>query len=157
ATENGASLMRRSIKREYVLVVAIIGLAMSLTLPSPPRALAAAGGAGSSVSGGFTTQVTKDQVTARVEVTPARPGENMIMISFTDAQGNSMALEELRIFLSLPAASLDGIEKVGEAMSPGMYHFMSSEMIIPGEWAVRIDAYVDAFDKRILRTNITIQ
>ena len=157
AAEGGVQSLQKSIKGEYVLIVLIIGFAMSLTLPSPPRALAAVTGVQGGASGGFTTEATKGDVTAKVEVTPARPGENMIMIRFQDAQGNPVALQEARIFLSLPAASLDGIEKVGEVMSPGMYHFMSGEMIIPGEWAVRIDAYVDDFDKRILRTNLTIQ
>jgi len=157
AADDGVKSLRQSIKGEYVIIVLVIGLAMSLTLPSPPRALVASAGDQTSMAGGFSTEVTKDDVTATVDVTPARPGENMIMINIEDAQGNPLALQELRIFLSLPAASLDGIEKVGEAMSPGMYHFTSGEMIIPGEWVVRIDAYVDDFDKRILRTNITIQ
>jgi copper transport protein len=157
ATDGGVESLRQSIKGEYVIIVLIIGLAMSLTLPSPPRAMVAGAGGQTSMAGGFSTEVTKGDLTAKVDVTPARPGENMIMIAFKDGQGNPLALQELRIFLSLPAASLEGIEKVGEAMSPGMYHFMSGEMIIPGEWAVRIDAYVDDFDKRILKTNITIQ
>ena len=157
AEEGGVQALRQSIKGEYVLIVLILGVAMSLTLPSPPRALAAVGGAQAGAADGFTTEVTKGDVTAKVDVTPARPGENMIMIRFQDAEGNPISLAEARIFLSLPAASLDGIEKIGEAMSPGMYHFMSGEMIIPGEWALRIDAYIDDFDKRILQTSLTIR
>jgi copper transport protein len=154
ATDNGA--LAKTIRAEYFLILVIMGIAVSLTLPSPPRALAA-GGATQTASGGFTTEATNGDVTAKVEVTPARPGENMIMLSFQDPQGNPIAMEKVRIFLALPAASLDGIEKEGEAMAPGMYHFMAGEMILPGEWEIRIDAYVDDFDKRIIRTKVPIK
>ena len=157
AGADGAATLQRSIQGEYVLMLLILGMAVTLTLPSPPRALAAAGGMQAASGGGFTTEAVRGDLTAKIEVTPASPGENMLMISFEDAQGNAMEMAEVRIFLALPAASLDGIEKEGEAMQPGMYHFMSNEMILPGEWELRIDAYVDDFDKRILRTNLTIQ
>ena len=155
ATDNGA--LAKSIRGEYLLILVIMAIAVSLTLPSPPRALAAGGGAQAAAAGGFTAEATNGDVTAKIEVTPARPGENMIMLSFQDAQGSPIAMQQVRIFLALPAASLDGIEKEGEAMSPGSYHFMAGEMILPGEWELRIDAYVDDFDKRIIRTKIPIK
>jgi hypothetical protein len=40
---------------------------------------------------------------------------------------------------------------------PGMYHFMFDQLIIPGEWDARIDAFVDDFDKQIFRTTVPIK
>ena len=154
ATDSGA--LAKSIRGEYLLIVVIMALAVSLTLPSPPRALVA-GGTQAMAGDGFTAAASNGNVTAKIEVTPARPGENMIMLSFQDPQGEPMPMSEVRIFLALPAASLDGIEKEGEAMAPGSYHFMAGEMILPGDWELRIDAYVDDFDKRIIRTTIPIK
>lgn len=157
AGADGAKSMGSSIRFEYALIVLILGLAVSLTLPSPPRALAAGGSMAEASGSGFTAEVARDDLVATVEVTPAKPGENMIMISFADPSGSEFPIQEVNIFLALPSASLDGIEKSAEAMGPSMYHITASEMIIPGTWELRIDAFVDDFDKRILRTQLEIR
>lgn len=157
AAPEGAASIGRSIRFEYGLMVLILGLAVSLTLPSPPRALAAGGAMADASGSGFTAEVARGDLVATVEVTPAKPGENMIMISFADPTGQDFAIQEVNIFLALPSASLDGIEKSAEAMGPSMYHITASEMIIPGTWELRIDAFVDDFDKRILRTQLEIR
>ena len=151
-----AATLARSIGAEYVWMLLIMAAAVSLTLPSPPRALLASGGVTVAATG-FTTQASKSGVNVSVEVTPARTGENMIMLKFSDANGEAMALSSVRIALSLPSASLEGVEREGEAMMPGSYHFMLNELIIPGEWEIRIDAFVDDFDKKILRVTVPIQ
>jgi len=157
ADKGAAETLRKSIRGEYVLMLLIMAAAVSLTLPSPPRALAALGNATGASSAGFTAEMSKGDVNVSVEVTPARTGENMIMLSFTGADGKPMAMQTVRISLSLPAAALDGLEREGEAMMPGMYHFMLNDLIIPGDWELRIDAFVDDFDKRILRMKLPIQ
>lgn len=157
ADKGAAETLRKSIRGEYVLMLLVMAVAVSLTLPSPPRALAAMGSAPGAASAGYTAEISKGDINVSVEVTPARTGENMIMLSFTGADGEPMALQAVRISLALPAASLDGVEREGEAMMPGMYHFMLNDLIIPGDWELRIDAFVDDFDKRILRMNLPIQ
>ena len=152
---SGSNALRRSIRVEMALMLAILAAAVSLTLPSPPRALAALNATSESTA--FRGTVTNRDITATIEVTPASPGENMLMLSFVDADGAPVDVVRLRVVLALPAASLDGIEKEGVAVSPGVYHLTVSEMIIPGDWEIRIDAFVDDFDKRILRTTIPIR
>ena len=80
-------------------MIVILAMAVSLTLPSPPRALAAGVAGGSGASGGFTTEVAKNKYVATVEVTPARPGENMLMISFADSDGNPVGMQKVSIVL----------------------------------------------------------
>lgn len=79
----------------------------------------------------------------------------MLMMTFRDDNGQAIEMQRVRVFLSLPAASLDGIEKEAEPMG-GMFHLMVNETIIPGEWEIRIDAYIDDFEKRILRLSVPI-
>lgn len=112
---------------------------------------------GGSAGGGFRTSVQQGAYTIDVEVTPSSPGENMIMLTFRDASGNPFQMQSSRIELSLPAASIQGVQVQGEAMSSGMYHFMASEMIVPGEWQMRIEAFVDDFDKLVATVPVPVR
>jgi hypothetical protein len=64
---------------------------------------------------------------------------------------------DVNIYWALPTAGLEGIDGRGEMISPGMYHFMFDQLIIPGEWDARIDAFVDDFDKQIFRTTVPVK
>jgi copper transport protein len=143
--------MARSIRIESGVMLLVIAAAASLTLPTPPRALgeqAAATAAGAMpASDGFRETWTSAGYSVEVEVTPARTGENMVMLRFKDAAGAPVAMQRASIDVSLPAAQVEGITKVGEAMPPDMYHFMIPELIIPGDWRFTVSAFVSDFDK----------
>jgi len=145
-----AARIRRSIGIESVAILLVIALAASLTLPTPPRALAdqaAMGTASMASAEGFRQTWTSGSYSVDVEITPAKPGANMVMLRFSTTAGNPVAMQSATLNASLPAASLEGIESEGEAMPPDMFHFMMSDLIIPGEWRISIDAFVDDFDK----------
>jgi len=143
--------MARSIRIESGVMLLVVAAAASLTLPTPPRALgeqAAATAAGAMpASDGFRETWTSAGYSVEVEVTPARTGENMVMLRFKDAAGAPVAMQRASIDVSLPAAQVEGITKVGEAMPPDMYHFMVPELIIPGDWRFSVSAFVSDFDK----------
>ena len=143
--------MARSIRIESGVMLLVVAAAASLTLPTPPRALgeqAAATAAGAMpASDGFRETWTSAGYSVEVEVTPARTGENMVMLRFKDAAGAPVAMQRASIDVSLPAAQVEGITKVGEAMPPDMYHFMIPELIIPGDWRFSVSAFVSDFDK----------
>ncbi len=147
---DAAPRIRRSIRIEAVAMLLVVAMAASLTLPTPPRALAdqsaTAGLAGTSADG-FRQTWQSGGYSVDVEVTPARPGENMIMLRFSNASGEPVTMQSASITAGLPSASLEGIESAGEAMPPDMFHFMMSDLIIPGEWIFTIDAFIDDFDK----------
>ncbi len=152
--------LRRMIKFEYAAMVLIIGAAVSLTLVTPPRATMdmEGGMGGMAMGGGYTTTVTKGKYTADVSVDPAgTTASNMVMVTFKDDAGNPVEMVDVTISWSLPTAGLEGIEGRGEMVTPGMYHFMFDQLIIPGEWDARIDAFVDDFDKQIFRTTVPIK
>jgi copper transport protein len=148
AEARAAAGLRRTIFVEYVLYVLILAAAVSLTLTSPPRALNAGGAAAAAMaSEGFKTTVQAEGYRADVEVTPAKTGENMFMITVRDKSGAALKLESMDMTLALPAAGIAEVEKKGQAAGPEMWHFMVGETIIPGEWEVKARAFVNAFDK----------
>ncbi len=144
--------MARSIRIESIVMLLIVAAAASLTLPTPPRALGeqaamAAGGGAMAGTEGFKQTWTSGDYQVEVEVTPARTGENMVMLRFKDAAGAPVTMQRASIDFSLPAAQVEGITKDGEAMPPDMYHFMTSDLIIPGDWTFAVSAFVSDFDK----------
>jgi len=152
--------LRRTIKMEYAAMVLIIGAAVSLTLVTPPRATMEMGGGGMAgmMGGGFQATVVKDKYTANLSVDPASTtASNMVMVEFKDDAGNPVEMVDVVISWALPTAGLEGIEGRGEMVSPGMFHFMFDQLIIPGQWEVRIDAFVDDFDKQIFRTTVPVK
>lgn len=150
--------MRRSIKIEYGAMVLIIGAAVSLTLVTPPRATGdMASGAGMAMGGGFQTTIERGKYTADFSIDPGSTGSNMVMITFKDDSGNPVEMVDVNIVWALPSAGLEGIEGRGEMVTPGMFHFMFDQLIIPGEWEARVDAFVDDFDKQIFRTTVPIK
>ena len=165
AEADGGAKMRRSIRLELLLMAAILIAAVSLTLVTPPRALSdQAGNMGSNMSGGmsmggegFSTVVEQQGYSMKIEVTPAKTGENMAMLTFTDADGKPVDMLRIETDWSLPAAGLEGIGKVPEKMAPGMYHLMFNDLIIPGDWEVRVGVFVTDFDKYNFRTSVPIK
>ncbi len=153
----GAASLRRSITVEYGVMVIILVAAVSLTLPSPPRALVAQADAAGAGSGMVTARGESRGYVVNMEVSPGKPGENMVMFSFTDAAGNPVEMQRVDTSWSLPAAGLEGIDRQAEKMGPQMFHLMTSDLILPGEWEVRVGAYVDDFEKVNITTRVKIQ
>lgn len=155
--QSGAAALARSIRVEYWVMVAILVAAVSLTLPSPPRARAAQANAAGLSSGAVSARGESRGYVVSLEITPGKPGENMVMFSFTDAAGNPVEMQRVDTSWSLPAAGLEGIDRGTEKMGPQMFHLMTSDLILPGEWQVRVGAYVDDFDKVNITTTVKIQ
>lgn len=160
--DGAGAKMARSIRIESVVMLLVVAAAASLTLPTPPRALGeqaamAAGGAMPGTGEGFKATWTSGDYRVEVEVTPARTGENMVMLRFKDAAGAPVTMQRASIDLALPAAQIEGITKDGEAMPPDMYHFMVSELIIPGDWQFMVSAFVSDFDKVNFEGTVTVK
>ena len=152
-----AASLRRSITIEYGLVVLILIAAVSLTLPSPPRALIAQSGVAGATGGAVEARGENRGYVVRIEVSPGSPGQNMVMLRFEDSEGKPVEMQRVDTVWSLPAAGLEGIERTTERVAPDMFHLMSNDLILPGEWNVRVGAYVDDFDKTNISATVTIR
>jgi copper transport protein len=155
--------IRRSIRIEYALYVLVVGAAMSLTLPTPPRAMVAQAGSAmmgaTSASENFkTTLRSSEGYSVEIDLSPARAGENMLMATVRDPAGAVVTeMPDLEVVVALEAAGISDVRIKGEKMPNGMWHAMVQEMLIPGTWQLTIDAYVTDFDKVSVTTPVTIQ
>lgn len=151
--------IRRSIKFEYGVYVLILGAAMTLTLTTPPRAIVAQGGAGGGMMAmdGIKATLNADKYVADFELTPAKAGENMIMVTVKDSGGQVLKISDLEVVAALEAAGISDLTVKGERLPNEMWHVMVKDMIIPGEWTVRVDAFVDDFTKVSFETKAQIK
>ncbi|MEZ5459695.1 MAG: CopD family protein [Steroidobacteraceae bacterium] len=154
--------IRRSIRVEYALYVVVVGAAMSLTLPTPPRATAAQGAAGGTMAmatEGFKATVqSAEGYSVEIDLSPARPGENMLMATVRDPAGTLLdGMAALEVVIALDAAGISDVRTKAEDVGNGMWHAMIQEMLIPGEWTVQVDAYVTDYDKITFSTPVTIR
>jgi copper transport protein len=156
---SGAERIRGTIKVEFGLYVLILGAAMSMTLTTPPRAIVDQGAGGTAMAGeGFKATLQSNGYSADIDLTPAKAGENMIMVTVKGKDGQPITtLEDLEIVGALPAAGLSDVLVKGERMDGGMWHVVFKEMIIPGEWTLKVDAFIDAFDKVSFETTVQIK
>ena len=156
--EGAGAKLGKIIRLEYAAMVAVFALAVSLTLPTPPRALLDQGAAAAMAEDAkVTATATARNVTVDVELTPGRTGENMAMFMISDADGAPLAVERVDTIWSLPAAGLAGIERDTEQVSPTMYHLTTSDLILSGDWNIRISVFIDDFTKVNMDAVVTIK
>ena len=152
-----AGRIANTIRLELALYLLILLVAMTLTLTTPPRAivqtgagagaanpLAAAMAANASVKG----RLQANGYTAEYELTPGKPGENMLMVTVKGADGKVLEnLADLEVVPSLPSAGISDIRVKASKQPGGMWHAMVQEMIIPGQWTLGLDVFVTDYDK----------
>ncbi|MBL8630708.1 MAG: CopD family protein [Rhodospirillaceae bacterium] len=154
----GAQKIRRTIRIEFGIYVLILGAAMTLTLTTPPRAIVDQSAAKAAMQmEGFKTTLKTQDYSADLEVTPAKAGENMIMVTVKGNDGQVLTLADLEITAALPAAGIADVLIKGQNVGNGMWHVVFKEMIIPGDWTLKIDAFVTDFDKVGFETPVTIK
>jgi copper transport protein len=151
ADARGTSRFRNSMRVEYALMIGIVTVAASLTLVPPPRALLAEDRTAATAmpdiaAGVFRTSAVTAGYAIDIEITPARRGHNVIVLKFSDSSGAPVNMRSSHLGLSLPTASIEHIEVKGEPMTPGMYRFVTNEIVVSGEWQMRIEASVDDFN-----------
>ena len=154
ADEDAGRRLRRTITLEYIIYVLILGAAASLTLQPPPRALTESVGKAAADTS-FNATLKADGYEAEVSVTPARSGQNMFMISVRE-DGAVVKLESVAALLALPAAGIADVEKKAEPAGD-MWHIMVPEMIVPGTWDVKIEAFLNGFDKVEFESQVPIK
>jgi copper transport protein len=151
--------IRRTIRIEIVIYVLILGAAMSLTLTTPPRAIMAQGAGGMAMmNDGYKATAQSGGYSVELDITPAKAGENMIMATVKDKDGQVVTtLADFEITGNLPAAGISDVLVKGQNTGNGMWHFMFQEMIIPGDWTLKVDAFVNDFDKVTFETTVPIK
>lgn len=155
--------IRRTIAAEITLYLLVIAAAAALTVTTPPRALVATQ---TGASGGMA--MSSDRLLKRtlgneagykadIELSPAKVGENMLMVTVRDPAGsiitNATALE---VTVALESAGISEVRLKAEAVGNGMWHVMIGETLIPGDWTLTVDSYLTDYDKTSFSTTIPL-
>jgi copper transport protein len=131
-------LLRRSLRAEALLMVAVFGVTAALVSYPPP----------SSARGPFSD--TLDVGPARLELTvdPARPGANELHIYlFRRSDGAQYdRVKELRVSASLPEKRIGPLQLRADKAGPGHYVVRRAAITPTGDWRLVFDARVSDFD-----------
>jgi len=161
----GVSKIKRTITLELMLYLIVLAAASALTVTTPPRALVATGEAGAAeanmamMSGGLVKRTLENDAgySAEIELSPAKVGENMLMVTVKDPAGVIVqSATALEVTVALESAGISEVRLKAEAVGNGMWHVMIGETLIPGDWALTIDAYLTDYDKISFLTSVNL-
>ncbi len=138
-----AGRLRRTIGAEIVLMVGAVAAAAILSQTPPPRAAL--------------VELAQGDYSARLEVTPARAGANVVTVSFRAAGGAAFDPAEVVLEFENAAAGVEPIVRQARRSAPGQYRLEGSELAFPGDWSIAIHVRVTDFDKLVLRTRLTVR
>lgn len=143
----GASArLRRSVRAEIVLAVAILALASGFRLTPPPRALAAPAAAGLEV------HLHGPTLMAGLALAPGRPGPNGVAVTFPPDAPPPL---EVHLAFAAPAA---GVEPIRLAARRDGAVWRAGPLVLPrgGAWQVTLDVLVSDFEQASLRSVVQV-
>jgi copper transport protein len=90
---------------------------------------------------------------ASLQVSPGRPGHNVIEAEFHSADGLPLTPLEARVRFAQPDRGIEPLTRQME-VGEGVARYEGSDMSLPGRWIVRIEALVTDFDRAIFETEV---
>lgn len=156
--------LRRAIYVEVVLMAGVLILTTILTTTIPPRSLATVPRQDAhdvmldsiASPGDFATTMAQQGFILDVSVSPARTGRSILTVTVTTEAGVPFTPIEVRANLSLPALDIGAIKISLEPQVSGEYYADLREIVIGGDWELRIDVLVDDFTQLIYRMRVPI-
>jgi copper transport protein len=156
--------LRRTIYFEVVLMTGVLILTMLLTTTAPPRSTAIVASQDAynvvpnevDAPGGFTTTMTQQGYSLDVSVSPAKPGRGVLSVVVKNEEGVTFSPVAITASLSLPALDIEAIKISLEPQAGGEYYANLREIVIVGDWELRIDVLVDDFTQLIYRMRVPI-
>ncbi len=132
-------LLRRSLRTELALMVAVLGVTAALVSYPPPA---------STASGPFAKDVDIGPARMELTVDPARPGLNEVHMYLFDRKSGAQydRVKELRVSAALPEKQIGPVRLPAQKAGPGHYVVRQAEIAPAGDWTLAIDARVSKFD-----------
>lgn len=164
-SESGSVLhLRRTIYVEVVLMAGVLILTTVLTTVVPPRSIATVArqdsyGAMSDRTespGDFAKTMSQQGFILDVSVSPAQAGRSILTVTVMTEAGVAFSPIEVRASLSLPALDIEGIKISLEPKVGGEYIADLHEIVVAGDWELRIDVLVDDFTQLTYRMRVLI-
>jgi copper transport protein len=133
--------IRRSLRAEVALLIAVIGVTSALVSYAPAS--------GSSPSGPFSGTKTTGPIQMQLTVDPARVGANTMHLYLLDAKTGApyTATKQLTVSAQLPSKSVGPLQLTARKAGPGHYIMDSAVLGLTGKWDVRLVDRVSDFDQ----------
>jgi copper transport protein len=133
-------LLRRTLRAEVALVVAVLGVTAALVSYPPPDSLAGGPFSGSAALGPLRLEATVD---------PARVGPNEVhLYVLKAADGTPFAgTKELTVTLSQPGRGIGPVPATARRAGPGHYVVDTVQLVPGGDWRLNVTSRVSAFDE----------
>jgi copper transport protein len=143
-------ILRRTVRAETILILAVFAATAALGQLPPPRTQAAAAA--------ITAEATSTKGSrATIEISPGRVGRNEILLRLTDAADRPLAAQEVAFAIALSSAGIEPIRRRLHEVAPGRYHVPELTLPTPGRWSLRVEALVSDFDKRTFTLEVDVR
>ncbi len=132
-------LLRRTLRAEVVLVVAVLGVTSALVSYPPPDSLA---------GGPFSAHTALGPLRMEVTVDPARVGPNEMHLYLLRASDGTPfdGTKELTVSLSLPSKRIGPLPATARAAGPGHYVVDTLQLVPGGDWRLSVSSRISDFD-----------
>jgi copper transport protein len=131
--------LRRAVRAEVALLVAVLGVTAALASYAPP--VTAQGGP-------FSTEATVGPIQLEMSVEPATVGANEIHIYLFDARSGApyAKVKQLTVSAALPESGIS-LPLEPQLSGPGHYTVPDALMSATGDWKLELDMRVSAFNQ----------
>jgi copper transport protein len=143
-------LVRRTLRSELTLMLAVFGVTAALISYAPPIDAA---------SGPFSTNATLGPAELEMTVEPARVGLNTIHLYLIDAKTGSQftATKEFVVKASLPAKGIGPLPLRAIPAGPGHYILSSADLTPGGTWEIQFTDRVSEFEELTRSVKVPIR
>jgi copper transport protein len=142
-------LLRRTLRAEAALMVAVLGVTAALVAYAPP----------SSLTGPFSASESLGPARMELTVDPARPGRNEVhLYLFRRSDGSQYdRVKQLDLRASLPDKDIGPLDLNAEKAGPGHYVVRRADITPGGDWTLEVSARVSEFDQYRRRVEVPIE
>jgi copper transport protein len=161
--------LRRSVLAEAGIAVVLLAVTTVLTQTEPGRTEQEAQAAGRSTassstaaSGAVTLDMPFDTGSAngkgvvRIELDPARVGDNDLHLYVEDADGRAFDIPEVKIAFTLEAKDLGPLPVVPDHITTGHWSASGVQLPMAGDWKVAVTVRTSDIDQVTLSKNAQI-
>ncbi|WP_158305959.1 copper resistance protein CopC [Azospirillum sp. B510] len=161
----GAVALRRTIWAEVAVVIAVLVVTAAFALTPPPRAVSVP--AESPVAGtmaeiepvrdaGYVTSISRGDLVALIEVTPAHPGPNRVTVHLSRPDGRPVDPADADLEWSLPAAGLAPVRRSLTASAAGVFGADDVDLPMAGRWSLLLEVRGGETGPATFRTDVPV-
>ena len=141
--------LKRAIRAEIVLGLAILILASAFRLTPPPRALIAP-------AEPLYAHIHTAAAMADIRLTPGRAGPVEVMLGFQTGDFAELVPQEVEVVFAQPAAGIEPIRLTALQGGDGLWHAGPVTLPRPGDWDVTLRLLITDFERVTLTDTLTL-